>query len=795
MVLGRLGIREALGFFTLFFILSVNGQQPDPKVKLSGRIMNNWTHEGAVGVNVYIQSLGIGTATDHEGYYELKVPKGQFRITFSSVENETEVRIVDITEDLKLNIFVSEKSMNLDAVTILSESEDIRVTSLDVGKNTLSIERIKALPSFMGENDIIQGLIMLPGVSTVGEGSSGFNVRGGSVDQNLILQDGAIIFNPSHIFGFFSVFNPAVVKDATLYKSGIPAGFGGRLSSVLNVELKEGDYQDYHASAGIGIVSSKFELDGPVIRDKLSFLVGGRASYSDWLLKTAKASEFKNSTASFYDTNLKLSWIINEKNKLSYSGYYSKDGFGFASDTTFNWSTFNTSLAWKYLIDTRRQLDVHLVSGKYKYTIEDPAGLNAFDIKSSITHTSLRTQFSYEPSTSNRFTAGLEGILYQFAPGHQRPLGHESGVEELILEDEKSLETAAFVEGDFKISTNLSIRAGLRYSSFTNIGEGVDFLFQEGLPMDLENVSDTIHHGKGEVIKFYSGLEPRINITYLLNPVSSVKLSYNRQRQYLHLISNTAAVTPTDFWKTSNRYIAPEVGDQYTIGYFHNFRKNTIEASVEIYYKKADNIVDFQNGSRLLMNEYIEADLLNGTSDSYGVEFFLNKKIGAITGWAGYTFSRTFRTVDSPFRTERINNGNPYPANFDKPHDVSIAMNYEPSPVLKYGFNFSYSTGRPVTVPLGAYNLSNLTNIFNYSLRNLERIPDYHRLDASMTLKSKPRIDRKWQMSWTFAVYNLYGYKNAYSVFFEHIDGAPPKAFKLSVLGSAFPSITVNFDI
>lgn len=758
--------------------------------------VKNWKHEPAIGVNVYIEALQIGTATDIDGFFRMKVPVGQHKFRFSSVEHQTETKIVDVSRDQqRIDAYLQDNSQTLEAVMVFSESQDAKMRSLDVGKNTLSIDKINSLPSFMGEADVIKGLILLPGVSTVGEGSSGFNVRGGGVDQNLILQDGAIIFNPSHVFGFFSAFNPLIVSDATLYKSGIPASYGGRLSSVLTVETKEGNYNNYKAKAGVGLVSTKFAAEGPIVKDKLSFLIGTRTSYSDWMFKLAKSKDFENSNASFWDNNIKLSWLVDDKNKLSYSGYYSKDGFSFSSDTAFHWYTYNNSLTWKHLLSEANSLDVIMVNGQYGYTINDDAGFDAFEINSRIGYNSLKSQLNIEPSKGKRFVMGVEGTFYQFQPGEQIPLKSGSGIEYLKIENERSLEIGTFAEGDFTISPKFSFRAGLRYSAFANFGSGIDYLFADGQPMIIENVIDTIEYGPGEVIKWYKGFEPRFNLTYLVTSKSSIKLSYNRQRQYLHLISNTAAVTPTDFWKTSNRYIEPEIGDQFNLGYFHNFSNNSIESSVEIYYKTAKNILDFRDGSTLLMNKYIESALLSGMGEAYGMELYVNKKLGKTTGWVGYTYSRTLRKVNGEFDEDKISKGNWYSSNYDKPHDLTMALNYDPNPLVTYGLNFSYSTGRPVTVPLGYYDNGNLSNVFYYSSRNSERIPDYHRLDASVTVKSKPKPDQLWKLSWTFSIYNVYGRKNAYSVFFENQYGSLPKAYKLSVLGAAFPSLTINFEI
>ncbi len=701
---------------------------------------------------------------------------------------------IDLIEDQVLNSEMKESTRNLESVTVYSEKENVNVESLEVGRNTLSIETISTLPSFLGEIDIVKSLLLLPGVSTVGEGAGGFNVRGGGVDQNLILQDGGIIFNPSHVFGFFSVFNPAMVDNVTLYKGAAPAQYGGRLSSVLNVNLKEGNYQDFKISGGIGLISGNLAVSGPIIKNKLSFIVGGRLSYSDWLLQAAKDLNVRKSAASFNDVNLKLTYQLNENNKLSYSGYNSNDSFRFASDTTFKWHTTNHVLNWKSVINEDMGLDVNVVSGKYRYDIEDEKGLNSFEVNSEIGYQTLKLLFEYDINERNLFNAGVEGIYYHFKPGEQRPLSPESGVSIKNIEDEKSLETSIFVEDEYHFSDAFSIKAGLRFSLFNNFGEGSDFIYDEGGSRNSRNIIDTVFYEKGDKIATYNGFEPRVTLNYKINAASAIKASFNRSRQYLHLISNTAAITPTDFWKTSNRYIAPETSDQYSLGYFRNFKDNTIETSVEAYYKSGNDIVDFKNGAVLLLNDNIEADLISGTSEAYGIEMFINKKAGRLTGWISYDFSRTFRTIDGEFEDEEINFGQQYPANYDKPHDFTFALNYKASHVVTFGTNFTYSTGRPVTAPLSLLRVSNLTGIANYSLRNQERIPDYHRLDLSMTIKTLPRVDRNWRFSWTLGVYNLYARRNAYSVFFKNNLGIPPSAFRLAVLGTAFPTVTFNFE-
>ncbi|MDA1120503.1 MAG: TonB-dependent receptor plug domain-containing protein [Bacteroidetes bacterium] len=645
----------------------------------------------------------------------------------------------------------------------------------------------------MGEVDVVKGLISLPGVSTVGEGASGFNVRGGGVDQNLILQDGALIFNPSHVFGFFSAFNPEMVKNATLYKSGIPASYGGRLSSVLDVELKEGNLQEYHVDGGLGLISSKLIVNGPIIKNKMSFIIGGRMSYSDWLLDKAKDINVKNSSASFRDFNSKITYLPGNKDKISYSNYLSHDSFSFASDTLFEWNTTNHILTWDHIFTDKLFSQTYLVAGRYNYSIRDDEGFNSFVVKSKINYQAFKTNFEYDVNDRYKLHAGGDVNLFQFEPGKQFPIGESSGVESLQLEHEKSVEAGLFIENEYQLHKAISIKAGLRYSMFYNRGPGNDFIYAENAPRNNFNITDTVSYSSGDLIKSYKGLEPRITLNYEINLSTSLKLSYNRTRQYLHLITNTTAVTPTDLWKTSNRYIPPEIGDQYSIGLFKNWLSNSIETSVEVYYKNSDNIVDFKNGSKLLMNRNIDADLITGNGKSYGTEFYLNKKIGRLTGWFSYTYSRTFRKIEGQFSEETINNGSYYPANFDKPHDLSLALNYKISHYFEFGSSFTYNSGRPFTVPLSLYGTSNLTSVSNFSQRNEQRIPDYHRLDLSIKINSREMLRRRLKYDVTFALYNVYARKNAYTVFFRNNIGEPPKAYKLSVLGATFPAIIVNF--
>ena len=780
-------------------------KQVSPKTKyevlLSGRVKSYYTGMGINGATIFIESLDKGTYTNIEGYYEMVVPKGLFLTKIDHLNMREEILVLDITSDTTINVELKEDILKLDEITVFAETPDKNVVSLDVGKNNIDIKKLTSVPTFMGEPDVIKSLMLLPGVTTVGEGASGFNVRGGSVDQNLISQDGGLIFNPSHVFGFFSVFNPAIVNNATLYKGGIPAKYGGRLSSVLNIDLIEGDFREYHVEGGIGLVSSKLAINGPIIKNKLSFVIGGRISYSDWLLHQSNNLSLKNSTAAFQDFNVKLSYLLNDNNKIFYSGYLSHDTFGLATSpndlatSIFDWATINHVLGWNHVFSENTSMNLNYAIGEYSYDIEnEDTGFNSFHIDSKIDYQNIRAEITHAFNEKNNLNFGSEATFYWFEPGLQQPVGDSSGVERIELEHEKSIEFAVYAEDEFELSERFSVRGGLRFSLYQNLGPGTDYLYDPNDSKNVDNIIDTVTYQNNEKIAQYQGFEPRLNLNYKLTSASSLKASYNRTRQYLHLISNSTAVTPSDLWKTSNLYIPPEIGDQYSLGYFRNFLDNSIETSVELYYKQSTNVIDFKNGVELLMNQNIEADLIRGESEAYGIEFFVNKKMGKLTGWVSYTLSRSLRQFKGEFDDETINLGEQFPSNYDKPHDITLVMLYQSSPLVEFGLNFTYNTGRPTTAPETLYHISNLTNVFSYSLRNQERNPDYHRLDLSVTLKSKPKIDRKWRMSWTFAVYNVYGRKNAYSVFFKNDYGSPPQAYKLSVLGSIFPSVMVNFE-
>ena len=763
---------------------------------LSGYIKEAKTGEGIIGGTVYIEELKKGTASNEYGFYSITLPAGNYHIAFSYVGLKKERKQIILNSTGTFSIELSEAPFQVKEVTITGEAEDLNISGVQMSMTRLSMKTIETIPAFLGEVDVIKSLALLPSVSTVGEGASGFNVRGGDIDQNLILLDDAPIFNSSHVFGFFSVFNPDAVKNVTLYTGGISAKYGGRLSSILDIKQNEGNLKEFTGKGGIGIVSSRLTLEAPIVKDKCSFLVAGRTSYSDWILQKVPDINVQNSSAFFYDVTAKINYAFDNKNKLSLSTYLSDDKFRFGPDTTYEWGTANAVLKYNHVWGEKIFSGFTAVYSKYHYKVDNQAEVNSFELEYGIEYKSLKADFTYF-SQKHQLDFGTSIIWYGFQPGTLIPASEGSGINPVDMKKEQSREMAIYINDEYKISPGITLMIGLRYSLFQNLGPAHVYIYQDNVPKDQGTIIDTLHFSTGEVIKTYGGFEPRVSIKLGLGPCSSLKLSYNRMRQYISLISNTAAITPIDIWKTSNNHIRPQTGDQVIIGYFRNFAENSIETSIEAYYKKVSNLVEYKDGANLLLNETLEADLLEGKGRAYGIELQVKKKTGRLTGWASYVYSRSERQVNGEFPEEQINFGEYYPSNYDKPHNVKIVSNYRITQRWSFAANFTYSTGRPFTAPYSKYRINNrLFNnitVANFSQRNQYRIPDYHRLDISVTLGEGHRKNRKWKGSWTFSVYNVYGRKNAYSVFFKDVYGVPPMPYKLSILGVPFPSLTYNF--
>ncbi len=765
-----------------------NSNQP---VIVSGQIKDASENEILIGASIQVTDSSVGVVTDLNGTYELSLVPGKYKLLVQYSGYETQSIPVQVINTGELEIGLFNQTLKLEEVTISAKSQDASVSEKIAGREILDIAVIKSLPTFMGEVDPVKSLISLPGVSSVGEGSSGFNVRGGDPGQNLVMMDGAIIYNSSHLFGFFGAFNSDLIRDVELYKGGGPANFGGRVSSVLNVNLRNGNSQKIDVQGGIGLISSRLLVEGPLNKDKTTFLLSGRTAYPNWMLKQMKDPNLYQSAAGFYDVNLKINHKVNENNVLTFSGYLSDDNFEFASDTSYVWKTKAGIFEWAHRFSNVFLMQTQAVVSDFESNIRNTQESYDFDYQSGILNYQGKIDFSYELGTSHKLDFGISSLYYAFNNGIFDP-GIENTISQKIkIPKENALESAIYVNDEFVISPSVSLVYGIRLSNYLTLG-GSYFEFDPNQPRSASSIADTLIFSTNEVAKSFVGFEPRASFRWLITPSSSLKASYYRTNQYIHLISNTAAISPVNYWKSSGYNLSPSVADQYTVGLFKNWKDNLFEVSVEGYYKDVQNVVDYKDAATILLNETLDADLLQGVGRAYGLEFLLRKNRGKLTGWVGYTYSRSLRKFDkSSFAEEKINRGVFYPANYDKPHDLSVVMNYQVSRRFAMNLNFAYSTGRPITVPVSKFQYEDILSVLNYSDRNQYRVPDYHRLDLSFTLKSGLKKEKRLDGEWVLSFYNVYGRKNPFSVYFTQRGNA----FQLSVLGSVFPSITYNFKL
>lgn len=774
----------------LFLSVAVLGQ----KVTLSGHVKDAQTGESLIGATIHIEEFKTGSTTNDYGYYVVSIPPGTYHITYHYLGYISVTKELELDNDKVLNVELNRDQNLLKSVEITSEKENHNITSLDIGVQKLDAKTIKAIPQFLGEVDIIRSLQLLPGVSTVGEGAMGFNVRGGNIDQNLILLDEATVFNSSHLFGFFSIFNADAVSGLTLYTGGIPAKYGGRLSSVLDVHQKEGNSKKFGGIAGLGLVSSRLMLEGPIIKDKMSFMVAGRRSYGDLLLPLFN-SDFKGDKLFFYDLNAKLNYKISNRDRIFLSGYSGADRFVFGSAFQSFWGNTTATLRWNHLFGARLFSNFTGVYSDYSYALGVPEGNQAFEWKAGIQNVNAKADFSFFPNPANTIDFGVNGIFYTFSPGSARGLGDASIFTQIELQKQYAVDIAAYISNEQMITTQFSVQYGLRYNYFMNVGPYVLNIYENDKATDEDAIIGSKEYNKGEIIADYYGLEPRIALNYTFSEKASVKAGYNRMRQNIHLVSNTTAATPIDIWMPAGAYIKPAIADQISVGYFRNFEQNKFEVSVEIYGKKYQNLLDYKNNAQLLFNPHLETELLQGKGRSYGLEVQIEKVKGKLTGWISYTLSRSELKVDG------INLGEYYPSNYDKAHDINIVAQYQLNDKWKFGGNFALMSGRPITYPDSRYVYEGIT-IPNYTNRNGARTPIYHRLDFSATLTPQKKekflffINRpeSWESSWTFSLYNVYVRRNPYSIFFKQ-DPDNPKitnAYRLSIFGSIIPGVTYN---
>lgn len=760
---------------------------------LRGRVFDSANGEPIVGATIQVRELNTGTLTDVDGSFTLSVRPEVLHIEVKYVGFQTHYYTLGFSKygsgsSIEASLFP--ESRELESVIVTAERLDANVTRELSGVEILNIETIRSIPTFMGEVDPVRSLTTLPGISTAGELASGFNVRGGESGQNLILQDGAPIYNPSHLFGFFSAFNPDMVSDVRLYKGGGPANFGGRIASVLDIDLKNGDAGKHTFTGGLGLVSSRLSVEGPLIRGKSTYLVGGRISYPNWLIHSTKNLQLSTSSARFHDVNAKLVHTINESNLVSLSVYDSYDDFKFANDSTFSWGTLNFSFQWDHTFTPGLSSSFNAFSSHYFSRVRNDAEIDAFTYENEIQTSGVKYDLNFSPGEKTKVIGGVEVNNVRIEPGRLIPADAEGNVPPQDMNDQREVEAAVYVQADIKISEKLALSAGLRYSHFFRLGPDRIYVFDyENIDGRYPAISDSISYSRGDIIKQYGGLEPRISIRYLLNSSTSVKASYYKGYQYLHLISNTTSVTPQDYWIASGPYLKPEIGDQYSLGLFKNYNNNKYQLSLEGFYKKIDNTVDYIEGADITLNPKLEAGLAQGEGLAYGIEFLAKRNVGSLNGWLSYTFSRSLRRFDTELEIKTINEGDYYASSFDKPHNLSLVLNYQLAERTVLSANFNYSTGRPITIPISKFSYDTYLAVLNYSERNEYRIPDYHRLDLSITFKDRPRKNKRWTGEWTLSIFNVYGRKNAYSIIFGHYGTAS----KLSVLGTVFPSFSYNF--
>jgi len=759
-----------------------SGENDQGKVTLSGYVHDKSNGELLIGVTVYCTELKTGTITNTYGFYSLSLRPGKYTIRYSYVGFNTLEKEISIDKNLTMDINLSMLESVLGEVVIVGKRTDENVRAPEMSMVKIDSKTIRKVPALLGEIDIVKVLFLLPGVQVTSEGSTGFSVRGGSSDQNLIILDEATIFNASHLLGFFSVFNNDAVKDVTLYKGDIPAAYGGRLSSLLDVRMKDGNIKKFGATGSIGTVSSKLTLEGPIVKDRTSYLVSGRRTYADLFLPLAKDENVRDSKLFFYDLNLKLSHVINENNRLYVSGYAGKDTFKneFAS---LIYGNQTASFRWNHLFTKKLFFNFSLIFSNYKYGLGTPEGeATSFEWTSKMREYSARFDFTHYLSNKHTLRYGVTTMYHVFFPGSAKGIGSESAFTEFVLPTQYAFDHSVYAADEYKITEKITVKYGLRFGMFQNVGPGTYYNFDEDY-----NPEDSTVYQQGDIFNTYANLEPRIAFTYLLNPKSSIKGSYSHTAQYITLAQNSTAGTPLDIWFPATPNVKPQLCDQFAIGYFRNFSNNMFEASGEIYYKDLRNVIDFRDHAQLLLNQYIEGELRIGTGYSYGIETMIRKNEGKLTGWISYTYSRAFREIPE------INYGNKYRAPYDKPHAVSVVANYDFTKRLNSSVTWVYATGLPVTFPTGRAAVGNVI-LPIYSDRNAYRMPDYHRLDFSVTLKGKDKPDKKWHGELNLSIYNVYNRHNAWSINFTEDPKDPNVTYaEKTYLFAIIPALTYNF--
>lgn len=759
---------------------------PSGRAQIQGTVIDRNTGEPVIGATVFVTDLGTGTSTDELGAFTLSLPPGEHEIRIQSVGYNEMKRTVFSLSDGELQLELRSSATELEEVVVTEQARDANVSSVQIGVAKLEVESIRKTPALLGEADVVRTLLLRPGVTTVGEGATGFNVRGGEVDQNLILQDENFLLNSSHALGFFSTFNADLVRSVELYKGNIPAQYGGRLASVLDVQMRDGDFERFKMKGGIGPIAGRFSLEGPIIKDKTSFIAGVRSSYSDYVLGLFNIQELDRSSAFFYDANFRLTHRLSSSSNLVLAGYASEDDFTFDGQFGFNYRTRSGQAVLRNFFTEDFYSKLAFSLGTYDSEELDLDGVDGARLQTQVSYYRLKEVLNRKLSEALTIEAGFTGVLYQVQPGSQEPFGAASLILPETLEEEKGLELAAFAEAKFEVSPALEISAGLRFANYRFLGPKTVFNYQNPeLPRADEITGSSLLEG---TIATYNSLEPRFAARYRLSRTSSIKAGYSRMTQFINQLFNSAAPAPTSQFQLSTEYIPPHRAHNFSIGYFRNFKDDLYEFSIEGYGRLVDQLLDYRDFADLRVNPNLETELFVGDGIGYGAELSLHKKRGLLNGRISYTYAFAER------RAGNINGGEYFPGNSNKPHDVSILLNYNYNQRNTVTVNFTYSTGRPITAPVGSYRSREGLIVPIYSDRNALRIPDYHRLDLAYTVGTGYRKNRPVKISWTFSLYNVYARRNAFSVFFTQDPSQTPQANRLSVLGTIFPALTINFE-
>lgn len=763
------------------------------KAKVNGSVKSNEDGSPIPGATIYVKELEIGTVTDNSGLFSLNLPKGKYSLVIRSVDCEEEKCKIELLSDGRLDLKMTKKVILMKEVTITSQSNH-NVRGMQMGFERMTIKEIKEIPVVLGERDLIKVALLLPGVKNAGEGSSGFNVRGSPADQNMFYINNVPIYNTAHLFGFFSAFNPDVVSDFTLYKSNIPSKYGGRLSSIFEIHSRQGNQKKFALRGGISPITTRIMAEIPVVQDKVNLMIGMRSTYSDWILDFIKVPEVNKSSGQFGDIVSNLSIQANKNNQFRLFAYASFDKISLASKVNNNYSNMGYSASWFHTFNPNHELDLNLIYYKYNFNEQNfDYNLSAYDLTYQLEHQEFNVNFKYRISEKNRLNYGLSSVLYKLDNGKYQPYDEASIVEPVDLGVEKAVESALFLDDEWKLSSKLTVSAGLRYNNYALLGAGKTYRYLQDSPKIPTNITDTLYFEKNDIIKNYNGLDYRFSANYLVNPDFSVKFSYNTLSQYIFMLSNTIAIAPTDKWKLCDYNIKPMRGSQISVGIYSNMAGGLFETSIEGYIKKVNNLTEYRDGAKFIANINPEQDVLQGELDAYGIEFMIKKTAGKLNGWFNYSYSTTSVLVNNSITGEQTNFGIRYPANYDQPHTVNLVANYRFSKRLSLSGNLVYSTGRPATYPTSVYYLDG-QRIISYSKRNEYRIPDYFRMDMSITLEGNLKKRKAFHGSWVFSIYNMTGRNNAYSVYFRSENGII-KGYKMSIFGTPIFSITYDFKL